>query len=66
MNWPAKSQPDPKRAVEINIGLAVEYMGANDYEAALDKLQKAIRIDGSSATAYSVLGLLYATPATSV
>ena len=56
---PAKSQPDPKRAVEINIGLAVEYMGANDYEAALDKLQKAIHIDGSSATAYSVLGLLY-------
>lgn len=56
---PGKSQPDPKRAVEINIGLAVEYMGANDYEAALDKLQKAIHIDGSSATAYSVLGLLY-------
>ena len=56
---PAKERPDPKRAVEINIGLAVEYMGANDYEAALDKLQKAIRIDGSSAAAYSVLGLLY-------
>ena len=53
------AESNSQRAVDLNIGLAVEYMGANDNEAALDKLQRAIRIDGSSAAAYSVLGLLY-------
>ena len=53
------SKPDPKRAVEINIGLAQEYIRSKDYETALDKLQKAIHIDPSSAAAYSMLGLLY-------
>ena len=50
---------DTKRAVDTNIGLAEQYIESKDYEAALDKLQKALRIDGSSAAAYSMLGLLY-------
>lgn len=55
----AASRPDPKRAAEANVGLAEEYMESKDYEAALEKLQKAIKLDGSSAAAYSMLGLLY-------
>jgi type IV pilus assembly protein PilF len=50
---------DSRRAVDTNIGLSEQYIESKDYEAALDKLQKALRIDGSSAAAYSMLGLLY-------
>lgn len=50
---------DSRRAVEANIGLAEQYIESKDYEAALEKLQRALRIDGSSAAAYSMLGLLY-------
>lgn len=54
-----ETRPDPKLAADANVGLAAEYIEAKDYESALDKLQKAIRLDGSSAMAYSMLGVLY-------
>lgn len=51
--------PDPARVVEVEIGLAQEYIEAKNYEVALEKLQKALRVDRNSAAAYTVLGVLY-------
>ena len=54
-----ESKPDPKTAAETEVALAGEYIQSKEYQIALERLQKAVKLDSSSATAYSMLGLLY-------
>lgn len=54
-----ESKPDPKLAAETEVALAGEYIRNKEYQIALERLQKAIKLDGASPTAYSMLGLLY-------
>ncbi len=55
----SQSKPDPKAAAENEVELAGEYIRDKEYQIALERLQKAVKLDSSSATAYSMLGLLY-------
>jgi type IV pilus assembly protein PilF len=49
----------PQRAALTEIALAEQYIETAQYEIALDRLQRATRLDPDSADAYTVLGLLY-------
>jgi|GEM_PF-1461785 len=48
-----------KNLSDVNAELGAGYIGNGNYEKALVKLQKAIKMDNSNATAYNYLGVLY-------
>jgi len=50
---------DPHEAAQNNVALAEEYMKDGKYEIALDRLQRAVKLDPSSPDAYTMLGYLY-------
>ena len=55
-----KSDSDAPQAASLNeVALAQEYIKEGQYEVALDRLQRAVKLDPSSADAYTMLGLLY-------
>ncbi len=49
----------PHRASQNDIALAQQYIEEGQYEVALDRLQSAVKLEPSSADAYTMLGLLY-------
>ena len=49
----------PHRASQNDIALAQQYIEQGQYEVALDRLQNAVKLEPSSADAYTMLGLLY-------
>lgn len=48
-----------KNLSDVNAELGAGYIGNGNYEKALVKLQKAIKLDENNATAYNYLGVLY-------
>jgi type IV pilus assembly protein PilF len=48
----------PQAKAQTEVALAQEYIKQGKYEIALSKLQKAIKLDSSSADAYTMLGFL--------
>ena len=49
----------PHRASQTDIALAEQYIEAGQYEVALDRLQNAVKLEPTSANAYTMLGVLY-------
>ncbi len=49
----------PHRASQTDIALAEQYIEAGQYEIALGRLQNAVKLEPSSADAYTMLGVLY-------
>lgn len=49
----------PHVAAQNDVALAQEYMKDGKYEIALDRLQRAVKLDPSSPDAYTMLGFLY-------
>jgi type IV pilus assembly protein PilF len=49
----------PHRSSQTDIALAEQYIEAGQYEIALDRLQSAVKLEPSSADAYTMLGVLY-------
>jgi type IV pilus assembly protein PilF len=56
---PHDSEDTPQRAALTEIALAEQYIESAQYDVALDRLQRATKLDPNSADAYTVLGLLY-------
>ncbi len=56
-NIPNKYKPN--ETAKINLQLGVEYMRRKDYDIALNKLQKALRIDNNYADAHNAIAVLY-------
>ena len=55
-----KKEPNLKEASELNVKLAVGYIQRQQYQAARDKLEKAIEQDEKNLPAYKTLAYLYA------
>jgi len=53
------NQSDSRKLVESNTSLGLEYMNRGQYEVALGKLKKAIRVDPDYAPAQTVIAVLY-------
>lgn len=51
--------PERKKAASVQVSLAQGYMEKGRLEIALEKLQRAIQLDPRSASAYTMLGVLY-------
>lgn len=51
---------DPVKVSEINTELGIAYMNQGDYNTAMEKLEKAVRMDPSNHLAYSSIALLHA------
>ena len=56
---PDKSATDPKRASEINLNLAVDYLRRGNLAQAKEKLDRALEQNSRNAAAHSVAGMLY-------
>ena len=56
---PHDTENTPQRAAQTEIALAEQYIESSQYDVALDRLQRAVKLDPDSADAYTVLGLLY-------
>lgn len=56
---PSKKPVDNTKKAEINTQLGVEYLRQSQYEASLEKLQKAIKQDPRYAPAYDAIAVLY-------
>jgi type IV pilus assembly protein PilF len=56
---PRDTDNTPQRAALTEVALAEQYIETSQYEIALDRLQRATKLDPNSADAYTVLGLLY-------
>ena len=54
-----RPSPTTIEAVTANINLGVEYMRKRDYEKALERLERAQRMDPNYANTYNMLGMLY-------
>lgn len=55
-----KNEKQTPQAAALNeVALAQEYIRSGQYEIALDRLQRAVKLDPNSADAYTMLGLLY-------
>lgn len=48
-----------KKAAELNVQLGLNYMQRGDYEVALGKLEKAIKLDPTLASAHNTIAILY-------
>ena len=58
MRIPHDKEATPQRAALTEVALAEQYIESAQYEVALDRLQRALKLDPKSADAYTVLGLL--------
>ena len=56
---PDNSVTDPKRASEINLDLAVDYLRRGNLAQAKEKLDRALEQNSRNAAAHSVAGMLY-------
>ncbi len=56
---PRDTENTPQRAAQTEVALAEQYIESKQYEIALDRLQRATKLDPDSADAYTMLGLLY-------
>lgn len=56
---PPPSPVSKKEAAKYNMELGISYLRQGDYKGAQTKLEKAVKEDGSLATAYSALGLVF-------
>src|SRR5690606_39330364 len=54
-----KATVDPKRASEINLNLAVDYLRKGNLAQAKEKLDRALEQNSRNAAAHSVAGMLY-------
>jgi type IV pilus assembly protein PilF len=56
---PHDADATPQRAALTEIALAEQYIQSEQYDVALDRLERATKLDPNSAAAYTMLGLLY-------